>query len=179
MTTPEQAEFQARSDDVDRLLATLSLALGGSRAHLYDLEEAVAAREAARIRTLPGFPHFVRPEKCADHIDPDMRRRAGQEPMTVHPLKPAAMAVLLQLHHGSNYVMDVRPAGDHDRIDTLVLSPDNKVTIRYGVPAQPSTQPVPPPTPPRARLIAHIDVPRHTTAIRAANIRSYPWEDLT
>lgn len=176
MPTPEQAEFQARSDDVDRLLATLSLALGGARAHLYDLEEAVAAREAARIRTLPGFPYLVRPEKCADHIDPDMRRRAQQEPMTVHPMDPPSMAVFLQLEYGSSYSMNVRPAGDQDRIDTLVLTPNNQVTLWLGAPAGPDTQPVPPPTPARARLLAHIDVPHHTTAIHPANIRSYPWE---
>lgn len=85
------------------------------------------------------------------------------------------MRVLIE-YSGNSIGLKVRPGDRHDRVDTVLLATDDAVIIRYGLPAAPGEQPVGPPVPGRGRLLAHIRVRAGATAIRPADITTYPWE---
>lgn len=145
----------------------------GINGWLYDLEELIARRTAARIRALPGAETMTAVQ-AADAIDPELRHRARQEPCTVVACPIPDLRVLVEWN-GNSLGIDV-PRLDYDRVDTLLLTTDDKLTLRYGRPAQPGQDPVAPPVPGRARLLAHIRVPARAVAIHPEQITTYPWE---
>lgn len=166
-----QEDFANASQAVDQKLFRIP---GVGHNTLLQLEELIAAREAARIRALPDAATMTAGQ-AADAIDPEMRRRAAQDPLTVSACYPPQMAVLLK-HNGNSYGLAVRAGDDYDRVDTVLLATDDQMTIRYGLPAPAGKDPVGPPVPGRSRLLAHVHVPAGTTAIHPANITTYPWE---
>jgi hypothetical protein len=167
----EREAFTLASEAVDRKLFRIP---GVGHSTLLELEELITTREAARIRALPDADTMTA-RQAADAIDPEMRRRAAQHPVTVGACYPPQMAVLLEFN-GNSHSLKVRAGDDHDRVDTVLLSTDDQMTIRYGLPPQPGQEPVGPPVPGRGRLLAHVHVPAGTTAIHPANITTYPWE---
>lgn len=172
MTESTEREAIARaSEAVDRKLFRIP---GVGHNTLLQLEELIAAREAARIRALPDAATMTAMQ-AADAIDPEMRHRAAQDPVTVSAYPTPQLAVLLEFN-GNSHTLEVRAGSDHDRVDTVLLTTDDQMAIRYGLPPQPGQEPVGPPVPGRGRLLAHVHVPAGTTAIHPANITTYPWE---
>lgn len=83
-TTPGALEeFATASQAVDDRLFRMARS-GPGHTPLLELEELIAAREAARIRALPDAETMTALQ-AADAIDPELRRRAGQAPCTVTP----------------------------------------------------------------------------------------------
>ncbi|HEY5835042.1 hypothetical protein [Streptomyces sp.] len=169
MTSP--GDFAAASEAVDAKLFRIP---GVSHTTLLELEELIEAREAARIRALPGFPGLTAAD-AADAIDPEMRRRRRQTPCSVLACPTPELAVLVKGDHG-DLALRVREGDAWDRVDTVLLTTDDKLTIRYGAHPADGQQPVPPPVPGRGRLLAHVLVRAGATAVRPADITTYPWE---
>lgn len=172
--TAREEDFARAGEAVDEKLFRMTNGSGLGHSSFYALEELIAAREAARIRALPGFPGRSA-SAAADAIDPEMRRRAAQEPCTVSACPEPQLGVLIEWN-GNSLGLIVLGGGDHERVDTVLLSTDDQVTIRYGLPAASGEEPVGPPVPGRGRLLAHVRVRAGATAIHPADITSYPWE---
>lgn len=146
----------------------------GIHGWLYGLEELIVRRTVARLRALPGVETMTALQ-AADAIDPELAYRARQTPCTVVACPRPEMRILIE-DNGNTIGLDVRPGDAQDRVDTVLLTTDDKLTIRYGLPPAPGQEPVGPPVPGRGRLLAHIRVPAGATVVRPDDITTYPWE---
>lgn len=170
--TEHQDALAAAEDAVDQKMQFITR-FTGINGWLYDLEELIARRAAARIRALPGVETMTALQ-AADAFDPELLYRARQVPCTVVACPIPDLRVLIEFN-GNSLGIDV-PRLNFDRVDTVLLTTSDQITIRHGLPAAPGQEPVGPPVPGRGRLLAHIHIPARATAIHPTDITTYPWD---